>query len=116
MTTPYDNRLFVRLSKEEKAVIANRARKLDLSMSEYVRRCALRNDSRPVVEVDASMLRQIHANLKRAGSNLNQISRWLNSHRNQPGQFEEPLVEALAETSQAASDVAAFIADVKKSI
>lgn len=65
------------LSEEEKAKIQEKANKAGISMSEYIRRCAL---SRKIPQYgDVAVLREISAELGKIGSNLNQIAHHLNA-------------------------------------
>ena len=65
------------LSEEEKARIQEKANKAGISMSEYIRRCAL---SRKIPQYgDVAVLREISAELGKIGSNLNQIAHHLNA-------------------------------------
>ena len=65
------------LSQEEKAKIQEKANKAGISMSEYIRRCAL---SRKIPQYgDVAVLREISAELGKIGSNLNQIAHHLNA-------------------------------------
>lgn len=51
-----------------------------MTVSSYVRHSALRDRETPSIEVDAVALREVHANLKRAGSNINQVAKALNTY------------------------------------
>jgi predicted DNA-binding protein len=65
------------LSQEEKAKIQEKANKAGISMSEYIRRCAL---GRKIPQYgDVAVLREISAELGKIGSNLNQIAHHLNA-------------------------------------
>jgi hypothetical protein len=73
------------LTPAERAELETRARVAGLSLSSFCRAAALgeagpRARRRPTVE--AALLAQTHAELRRVGNNLNQIARALNSgHR-----------------------------------
>lgn len=65
------------LSQEEKVKIQEKANKAGISMSEYIRRCAL---GRKIPQYgDVAVLREISAELGKIGSNLNQIAHHLNA-------------------------------------
>lgn len=80
-----------------------------MTVSAYVRFAALRSESARVVEVDAPLLREVHADLKHTGSNLNQIARHLNTYG--PGSVPDEVVgkalASVADATRAASDVLA---------
>ena len=65
------------LSEEEKSKIQEKANKAGITMSEYVRRCAL---GRKIPSYgDVTILQNISAELGKIGSNLNQIAHHLNA-------------------------------------
>lgn len=51
-----------------------------MTVSSYVWHSALGDREAPSIEVDAVALRKAHVNLKRAGTNINQIARALNTY------------------------------------
>lgn len=80
-TTGRRNRLYVRVDGRELKRIRARARRAGMGVSAYVRMKALGDgEGRPPVDVDADELRKAFANLKHAGSNLNQCSRAINTY------------------------------------
>ena len=68
-------RLNVRVTPAQHAEVAWRAALAGLGVSEYVRRRALSDADAPQIVADVATLRALHANLKRAGGNLNQVAR-----------------------------------------
>lgn len=108
-------RLNVRLTEAERAAIAKRAVSAGLTISDYARRCALQDQDRPVIRTDAELLKKLYANLRRAGVNLNQCTRELNTHH-RPNQVEQELSLAFSALARASSDVSQFIADARRSI
>ena len=109
------SRLNIRLTAGEREAIRLRASQAGLSVSEYIRASALRDDSRPVIRTDAAALKKIYADLRRAGSNLNQCARELNTHH-RPANVERELELAFCAIAKASEDVSAFIAETRKSI
>ena len=88
--------------------MAWRAALAGLGVSEYVRRRALSDADAPQIVADVATLRALHANLKRAGGNLNQVARELSTrHR------ADELAPAVAD---AAADVSGFIASIAHSL
>lgn len=115
MTSQKDARLNVRLTKQEHATVLLRAKKAGLTASEYVRRAALQDTDRPIIRTDVDLLQDIYRNLRRAGSNLNQCARELNTHH-KPNSIEDQLEHALELTAIASEEVAGFIKDARESI
>ena len=115
MTKEKTSRLTVRLTQEDHAAIKARAADAGLATSEYVRRCALRDGDRPVIRTDAEQLRAIYRNLRKAGGNLNQCARELNTHH-RPSELEAQLGAALQAVADASEDVSAFMADARASV
>lgn len=115
MSTRKAVRLNVRVTPAQHAEVARRASLAGLSVSEYVRRRALSDADAPQIVADVATLRALHANLKRAGGNLNQVARELSTrHR-----YDElaPAIESSAHAvADAASEVSGFIASVANSI
>ena len=104
--TRRDARLTVRVTPEERARMVSRARAAGLTASELVRRRCLSGPSGPRIVVDASELRAVHAELRRVGSNLNQIARALNAG-GLPG--DAAVAFALAEVARASSAAASLL-------
>lgn len=108
-------RLNVRVSEAEHAAISARAAEARTTISEYVRKRALRDERGPrPIEVDARELQRIYRDLRHAGGNLNQVCRWLNSHRSTAANMENEIKSALEATRCASSQVAEFIAEVRE--
>lgn len=105
----------VRLSAEERDAIKSRSRSAGLTMSDYIRKCALQSTNRPVIRTDAETLRKVYADLRKQGGLLNQIARELNTHH-QPDQLETELSVALKSVSHAAEETARFLADARSSL
>lgn len=69
-------RIEMRISKEDKAIIEQKARKTGLTTSEFVRRSAL--GRRLQCYGDTTLLQEYSMQLGKIGSNLNQIARCFN--------------------------------------
>lgn len=69
----------LRLTEREAALMRNRAQAAGLGLSAYVRSRALSGDE-PAPAADARELRPVYAELRRCGSNVNQIARALNTY------------------------------------
>uniref|UniRef100_UPI0026EF0AEC plasmid mobilization protein n=1 Tax=Collinsella tanakaei TaxID=626935 RepID=UPI0026EF0AEC len=76
-----DNRsaqVHLRLTANEAARMRERAEASGLGLSAYIRRAAL-SGGVPAPAADARELRPLYAELRRCGSNVNQIARALNT-------------------------------------
>lgn len=76
------DRLFVRLTPEEKAIFLGRADKAGLTAAAFLRAAALGNAgprAQKRVPADAQALREMIGHLGKIGSNLNQIARYLHT-------------------------------------
>ena len=69
-------RIEMRISKEDKAIIEQKARKTGLTTSEFIRRSAL--GRRLLCYGDTTLLQEYSMQLGKIGSNLNQIARCFN--------------------------------------
>lgn len=108
-------RLNIRVSEFEHAAISAKATEAQTTISEYVRKRALRDEQGPrPIEVDVGELQKIYRDLRHAGGNLNQLCRWLNSHRSTAAGMENEIKSALEATRCASSQVADFIAEVRE--
>lgn len=108
-------RLNIRVSEAEHAAISAKAAEAQMTISEYVRKRALRDEQAPrPIEVDVGELQKIYRDLRHAGGNLNQLCRWLNSHRSTAAIMENEIKSALEATRCASSQVADFIAKVRE--
>ena len=102
------SRLNVRVAVGEHDAIAQRAASAGLSISDYMRRCALQDSSRPVIRADAEALKKVYVNLRGAGANMN------THHR--PNHIEQELALAFSAIARASEDVSQFISDARNSI
>ena len=108
-------RINVRLSVAERDALRRRAELAGVTVSEYVRRRALSDGDRAVVYVDESELKKLFVQLRRAGSNLNQCARELNTHHN-PACVNDALLNAFDAVAKASEDVSGFISESRKLI
>lgn len=108
-------RLNVRLAAGEHQALADQARACGLAMSDFVRLRCLEDDGRPRIVTDVEALRKIHVNLRRAGSNLNQCARELNTYHN-PKSISDSLSDAFIAVYEASKDVSEFISEARRSI
>ena len=92
-----EKRITIRVSEALYEVIKYSAKKSGLSLAEYCRRAVLNQPIKklPVIIHDekeiAQALRNIDADIKRLGNNMNQIAR----HLNQGGAIMEPVLEEI---------------------
>lgn len=101
-------RIFLRVNASELKRIRSRARKAGISVSAYMRNAALRHPKTcTVIEVDADGLRKAYADLKHAGSNINQCARALNTY----GSDALP-ASTVVSAARRVGDAAGAIADV----
>lgn len=108
-------RLNVRVTPAQHAEVARRAALAGLGVSEYVRRRALSDADAPQIVADVATLRALHANLKRAGGNLNQVAREL-STRHRADELAPAIESSASAVADAAADVSGFIASVEHSL
>lgn len=108
-------RLNLRISSEERAAIERRASETGVSVSAYLRRCALREEGSPVIRIDSETLKRIYVNLRRCGGNLNQCAREFNT-RHRPDQIEKELEIAFREVAEASRSVSEMIAAARESV
>lgn len=110
-----DARINVRLSVTERDALRRRAELAGVTVSEYVRQRALSDGDRVVINVDESELRKLFVQFRRAGSNLNQCARELNTHHN-PECVNDALLNAFDSVAKASEDVSSFISESRKFI
>ena len=103
-------RIYVRVTENELARIRSRARKAGMSISAFARTRLLGDvEARPTLDLDIAELRKAFADLKHAGSNLNQCARVLNTF----GADEASAAStdrAIRNVSAAADNICALIA------
>lgn len=108
-TTGRRNRPHVRVGEKELKRLRARARRAGMGVSANVRMKALSDGkSRPLVDIDADELRKAFANLKHAGSNLNQCSRVLNTYGADEGSIKRAL-SAIGRASEATDKISAAL-------
>lgn len=69
----------LRLTESDAARMRERAAAAGMSLSAYIRRAALSGEE-PAPVADARELRPLYAELRRCGSNVNQIARAINTY------------------------------------
>ena len=102
----------LRLSESEAKAIRNRAKASGLSLSAYMRQCALSGDA-PSPILDIRDLKPLYTELRRCGNNVNQIARALNAH-GVKGEFMDEIAQALASLASASGAVAEALADARR--
>lgn len=106
-------RIYVRVTENELTRIRSRACKAGMSISAYTSMKTLGDqEARPTVDLDIAELRKAFADLKHAGSNLNQCARALNTF----GADEDSAANtdrAVRRVSAAADNICALIAAVR---
>lgn len=106
-------RIYVRVTENELTRIRSRACKAGMSISAYARMKTLGDqEARPTADLDIAELRKAFADLKHAGSNLNQCARVLNTF----GADEDSAANtdrAVRRVSAAADNICALIAAVR---
>lgn len=98
-----DNRsaqVHLRLTSDEAARMRERAEASGLGLSAYIRRASLSGGG-PAPVADARELRPLYAELRRCGSNVNQIARALNTY----GAGDAAVASALAALERACDAV-----------
>lgn len=106
-------RIYVRVTENELTRIRSRACEAGMSISAYTRMKTLGDqEARPTADLDIAELRKAFADLKHAGSNLNQCARALNTF----GADEDSAANtdrAVRRVSAAADNICALIAAVR---
>lgn len=103
-------RIYVRVTENELARIRSGSRKAGMSISAYTRMKTLGDqETRPTVDLDIAALRKAFADLKHAGSNLNQCARVLNTFGADEGSAAST-DRAVRRVSAAADSICALIA------
>lgn len=106
-------RIYVRVTENELTRIRSRACKAGMGISAYTRMKTLGDqEARPTADLDIAELRKAFADLKHAGSNLNQCARALNTF----GADEDSAANtdrAVRRVSAAADNICALIAAVR---
>lgn len=106
-------RIYVRVTENELTRIRSRACKAGMSISAYTRmKTPGDQEARPTADLDIAELRKAFADLKHAGSNLNQCARALNTF----GADEDSAANtdrAVRRVSAAADNICALIAAVR---
>lgn len=103
-------RIYVRVTEKELARIRSRARKAGMSISAFARSRLLGDaEARPMLDIDIAELRKAFADLKHAGSNLNQCARALNTF-GADGDSAADADRAVHRVSAAADNICALIA------
>lgn len=103
-------RIYVRVTENELARIRSGSRKAGMSISAYTRMKTLGDqETRPTVDLDITELRKAFADLKHAGSNLNQCARALNTF-GADGDSAASTDRAIRSVSAAADNICALIA------
>lgn len=98
----------LRLSESEAEAIRNRAQASGLSLSAYMRRCAL--SGAPSLVLDTRELKPFYTELRRCGNNVNQIARALNA-RGVGGASSAEVSKALTALEGAADAVAKVLSE-----
>lgn len=102
-------RIYVRVTENELTRIRSRARKAGMSISSFARMRLLGDaEARPTLDIDIAELRKAFADLKHAGSNLNQCARALNTF-GADGDSAASTDRAVRRVSVAADNICALI-------
>lgn len=112
---PNMNRISIRVTPSEYGRIASRAKQAGFSISEYLRRTALRERDGPAIIVDEGALKDMLRNLKGAATNLNQIAYVVNS-RHKPEELLPELRRSLARIEASSDAITKLITDARNSI
>lgn len=115
MTRHRMKRINLRLTEAERTEIIRRASRAGLSISEYLRRCALRDRNGPTIDVSTDHLKQLHTDLKRAGNLCNQIARELNTNH-RPDAVIEDTNRAMQSLERATDEIVRLIAEAREFI
>lgn len=115
MCASNEARLNVRLTPGEHEALADKARALGLTVSDYVRIRCLADDGRPRITVDVETLKALYTDQRRIGGLLNQLTRHANTQPQDlpllSGQLQA-MLEQLAKTN---AEISMLIADARTS-
>lgn len=104
--------LNVKLSSREAEAIRARAKARGVTVSAYVCRAALADGPTPAPAADAGQLRDLYAELRRIGNNLNQIARAMNKY-GLDGASPAAVRSSLAALDRATGEVADALAEAR---
>lgn len=68
------------MSEREKTILVSKARKAGVSVSEFIRACAIHSDDSQIRVIDVKPLRDFLFELTKQGTNLNQFMKFLNTY------------------------------------
>lgn len=74
------HRFELRLTSKEKRILERKARKLGMSVSEYVRTALIHSDHLNITMIDMSPMEKVSHELLKQGVNLNQLMKFLNTY------------------------------------
>jgi capsule polysaccharide export protein KpsE/RkpR len=97
----YTKQALVRTTEKEIAELHDRARKTKLSLSRYLVKSGL-SDGQVLTAEEKEEIRQLRFELRKIGTNLNQIALAFNASMR--GRGDEPTTKALKETQQKIND------------
>ncbi len=116
MVDEKNSRLNLRVSVNERTAIHQLASENGLSTSEYIRKCILQNNDRPVIQTDVNTLKELYANQRRIGGLLNQLLKHANSRRQDFPSLVPQVQKTLDELSATSEQINEFIQLVKRSL
>lgn len=103
----------VRMTEEERDAIVSRSSSCNMPPSTFMREAALHIEEKPVRVADEATLRQMLAEMKRQGNNLNQAVRAVNKY-GIDGQTALQLSEAVGLVARAASELSNLLSKTRE--
>lgn len=116
MSEALSKRLNVRLASAEHEALAQRAKASDLSISDYVRFCCLKENDRPRIIVDMQVLKRLYSDQRRIGGLLNQLLRHANTRHQDFPELADQAQDTLNQFRETNRLITNFITDVYTSL
>lgn len=75
-----DKAVLIKMSESERKTLKRKAKKLGMTVSEYVRTALIHSDNLNITMIDITPLEKVAPELQKQGVNLNQLMKFLNTY------------------------------------
>lgn len=75
-----DKAVLIKMSESERKTLKRKAKKLGMTVSEYVRTALIHSDNLNITMIDITPLEKVATELQKQGVNLNQLMKFLNTY------------------------------------
>lgn len=75
-----DKAVLIKMSENERKTLKRKAKKLGMTVSEYVRTALIHSDNLNITMIDITPLEKVATELQKQGVNLNQLMKFLNTY------------------------------------